>query len=210
MVGYLPARRDNVRIEREVPLRLEFELRHDPDPSLARRLTPAVITSNGCFAEGIQPVTDTVPGRRPPVLVIADCRIVSPRSPWKYAGFTFPRSGHLVIRDHKGWERLLRNFWQADSTGAEPIREPDWRQESLILLSIHTSGGCGWTNALHLAGGDAGSVTLELFTDYVAPCQALARDVYLLRVTRPGVKVVVRENTEWGGVGLAEDLSRIR
>jgi hypothetical protein len=208
LVGYLPARRDNVRIDRNVPLTLEFELRHDPDPELARRLTPAVITSKGCFAERIQPVTDTVPGHRPPVLVIANCNIVHPASPWKYAGFTFPRSGHLLIRDHKGWERLLRNFWQPDSTGAAPIQEPDWRQESLILLSIHASGGCGWSSFLHLAGGDAKSITLELFSDFVLPCQRVVRDVYLLRVTRPKVKVVVRENTEWGSVGLAEELSR--
>jgi hypothetical protein len=112
-----------------------------------------------------------------------------------------------MVRDHRGWEPLLQEYWQADSTGAAPIVEPDWSLGSLLVLSVQSSGGCGWTQFLHVTGGDSTSMTLELLTDYVFPCMMVARDVYLLRVTQPGVRVRVRERAELGPIGLAHDLS---
>jgi hypothetical protein len=49
-------------------------------------------------------------------------------------------------------------------------------------------------------------MTLELLTDYVAPCQMIVRQVYLLRVTERGVRVRVRERRGMDRVGIAERL----
>ena len=208
LIGYHADQRDSVRVETREPLVLDFRLSANPDPALARLLAPAAKASKHCWVDSpVQAVTDTVAGRRPAVVVVASCRNKYLASPPRPGEFLFPRSGHLMVRDHRGWNRLLQRYWQADSTGAPPIAEPDWTLGSLLVLSVQASGGCGWTQSLHVVGGNSRSMTLELRTDDVAPCQMLVRDVYLLRVTQPGIEVRVREAAGHGRIGLAHDLS---